>query len=181
MMVFARPAVTWFARYPQSAIFSGCPSAQTGFAALWPMSVPAVAYLRASPSPATAGMLPPYPPLPMPLNLPFQPVSGSRTSKLIEESLVGVATPFTLQFAGRVAVAATTTALVIVAFGRERVVRLSHDCAADAPADASVMTAKDATIATPTARMQTTWNRSRNCSDGFIGVPPSHRPHPPVA
>src|SRR4051812_28729879 len=90
-------------------------------------------------------MAPPYPPLPIPLNFPFHPVSGRRTSNLIDESLVGVATPFTLQFAGKVAVAATTTALVIVAFGSERVRRLSQDCAADALVDTSA-TARDATI-----------------------------------
>src|SRR3954453_13683276 len=100
MIVFARPAVTWFARYAQSAIFSGCPRAQTGSAALWPMLVPAGAYPRESPSPASAGIAPPYPPFPMPLNLPFQPVSGRRTSNSIQEELVGGAAPFIVTFGG---------------------------------------------------------------------------------
>src|SRR6266576_571951 len=149
MMAFASPAVTWFARYPQSAIFSGCPRAQTGSAALCPMSVPAVAYPRASESPAVAGIAPPYPPLPMPLNLPFQPVNGRRTSNWIEESLVGVATPFTLQFAGRLPEAGTTAALVILAAGSESVVRLSHDWAAEASAGVSTMAANSARNAAP--------------------------------
>src|SRR5882724_7840984 len=97
-------------------------------------------------------MAPPYPPLPIPLNLPFQPLRGSRTSKLMEESLVGLATPFTWQLARRVGVAAIATALVMVAFGRERVVRLSHDCAASVPVDVRVMTAKDAAMAMPPRR-----------------------------
>src|SRR5437867_10501558 len=101
-------------------------------------------------------MLPPYPPLPTPLNFPFQPVSGSRTSNLIEESFVGVATPFTLQFAGCAPVAATTTALVIFSFGRERLVRLSHDCAAEALADVSATTTKGPAIQTPKGRMRRT-------------------------
>src|SRR3954471_23434872 len=107
-------------------------------------------------------MAPPYPPLPMPLNLPFQPVNGSRTSNLIEESLVGVAMPFTLQFAGRVLVAATTTALLMLAFGRERVARLSHDCAADASAEVRAMLARNAAMERPTGRMRTILNRRSN-------------------
>jgi len=66
------------------------------------------------------------------LNFPFQLVSGRRTSNWIEESLVGVATPFTLQFAGRLPEAGTTTAPVILAAGSENVVKLSHDWAAEA-------------------------------------------------
>src|SRR6267142_6381594 len=118
------------------------------------MSVAAVAYPRASESPAVAGIVPPYPPLPMPLNLPFQPVNGRRTSNWIEESLVGVATPFTLQFAGRLPEAGTTTALVILALGSESVARPSHDWAAEAPAGASAMPAKSARIAAPMRRVR---------------------------
>jgi hypothetical protein len=83
----------------------------------------------------------------MPLNLPFQPLSGSRTSNLIEESLVGVATPFTWQWAGKPEAAATITALEIFAWGRLRVARLSHERAAEAAVEVSAMAAKNAPMA----------------------------------
>src|SRR5580704_5002986 len=46
-------------------------------------------------------MVPASPPLPTVCSLPFQPASGSQTSKLIAEEGVGVITPCTWQKAGK--------------------------------------------------------------------------------
>src|SRR5271165_6759011 len=46
-------------------------------------------------------MVPASPPLPTACSLPFQPVRGSQTSKLIVEEAVGLITPCTWQKAGR--------------------------------------------------------------------------------
>src|SRR5579864_6957108 len=51
---------------------------------------------------------PAQPPLPMPMNLPFQLAAGIQTSILISESAAGLITAFTLQEAG---VRATDAAL----------------------------------------------------------------------
>src|SRR5215471_3336691 len=67
----------------------------------------------------------PWKPLfPIPISRPFHDVDGgSHTSKLILESLVGVATPVTRQCD------ASDTACVIFTFGRVRVVRFSQAAA----------------------------------------------------
>src|SRR5271156_746091 len=46
-------------------------------------------------------MIPASPPLPTVCSLPFQPASGSQTSKLIAEDGLGLITPCTLQKAGK--------------------------------------------------------------------------------
>src|SRR5207244_8110607 len=121
----------------------------------------------------TAGIVPPYPPLPMPLNLPFQPVNGNRTSNWIEESLVGVATPFTLQFAGRPPPAGTMTTLVILAPGSEREVRLSPDWAAEASAGVSTIPAKSTINAGPIRHVPSARNGRPDRSHFVIGVAPA--------
>src|SRR5215469_16625715 len=76
----------------------------------------------------------------MPLNLPFHPSSGRRTSNWTDDFVVGVAIPFTLQCAGTVPLASITTAPVMLAFGRERSTRSEH-VAADADALKTVASA----------------------------------------
>src|SRR5580700_6450943 len=85
-------------------------------------------------------MAPAKPPLPTCSYLPFQPETGSHTSNLISESLVGFATPATRQNAGMSArggapggglgglnsPAGTEVADVIVALERESEARFSH-------------------------------------------------------
>src|SRR5262245_11727918 len=94
-------------------------------------------------------MLPDHPPLPIPMNLPFQPSAGIQTSILISESEVGLMVAATRQKAGswrkvfccaglrlgRVkAPAATASALVMVVAGRERVAREEQSAAKTADA-----------------------------------------------
>src|SRR2546423_909175 len=74
-------------------------------------------------------MFPAQPPFPTAKNLPFQPSDGSQSSISICESLDGVSTAETRQWAGTVAVAATFSAAPIEVLGSGRVLSASQgDC-----------------------------------------------------
>src|SRR3984957_18013813 len=94
-------AVSWMARQPKSAIFSGWPSAQAASSEPpgWPVSVPETAYPSATLE-AIAGRMrePAKPPLPIAPYRPFHELSGgSQTSNLMSESADGFFTPCTRQ------------------------------------------------------------------------------------
>src|SRR5580692_1842994 len=100
---------------------------------LWPSSVPAAAKPRRSGSASDpTGTVPAQPPLPACRYLPFQPESGSQSSNLISESLVGRAVAWMAQCAGMFDVAAAVVAALTVVWDSFRLVRLSHVCCAKA-------------------------------------------------
>src|SRR5712692_1678559 len=120
-------------------------------------------------NPAGVERLPPYPPFPPWSSFPFQPAAGIHTSNLIKESLVGLETPATRQKAGTFTgvvepgrtngPAGTDVAdVTVVLFGRESVVRLSHDWAA---------AAGRAATASPSRTAEETANTER-----LMGLPP---------
>src|SRR5690349_1119067 len=94
-------------------------------------------------------MLPQKPPQPACRYLPFQPDSGSQTSKRIDESLVGAEVPATRQNGGRLVIAVAEPggvndpvvmlwAAVIVVFGSASADRSEHGSAAAGDATAVI-------------------------------------------
>src|SRR5690348_719505 len=110
-------------------------------------------------------MVPARPPLPTPLYLPFQLVSGSQTSNLMSLSLVGRMLPATRQKSGRPVIArvlpggvklppVTGWAKVITVCGSARLARLAQSVAASAGAlTAVVPSSKAAELNVVTALM----------------------------
>src|SRR5260370_390153 len=100
-------------------------NSQAGSVLMWPVSVIAVAYPRARNSAWSTGFaeelrFPASPPTPLKTNFPFQ-LAGSMASKPAEfgpaPSPEVVTEPFTSQYCGLGAAAATSVADVIVMFG----------------------------------------------------------------
>ena len=153
MIALAFTVISCCDRYPKSTYCSGCSKAKVPLPPVCPVSVELVAYPRRSASRSCGyPMAPAHPPVPIALNLPFQPSTGSHTSILILESLVGFTVAATRQNGGRSAYgiagpravaggvkppAGTDWASVIVVSGSASDARLSHVAAAiDGDADA---------------------------------------------
>src|SRR5271166_191328 len=101
MTAFEASAVSWIARQPKSAVFSGWPAAQAASSEppVWPVSVPETAKPSLSLHSIEGRIIDPAnPPLPIAPYFPFQALSGgSQTSNLMSESAVGLMTPCTRQ------------------------------------------------------------------------------------
>src|ERR1700722_7334223 len=159
-MAFAASVISCTARYAKSISLSGCPTTNAAVVSVCPVSVPATAQPAATAvARSRYPTLPAHAPLPTDSSLVFQFDSGSHTSILMSESLVGFKVAATRQIAGRFpklgggtpgnagtapagrvsCPAGTACASVMVACGRASLARLSHGVAA-AMDDESAMT-----------------------------------------